>query len=332
MPLCMDLKKEFDIKAINALHYFEYKSNFIFQSDYHDDWRLFYVEQGACEISFSNTGKEPVIVETHGIFIEAPEEYYSFKSARADSCLLLCAGFQCDSPSLSLLADRPLTSTKDIRNLLMAIVQEGQQCFSTQVNTSGQYVLDHKFNSPIGGEQLIGAYLEMLLIHMIRQYCAQDPETWDRKKEPDQTDLSKSDSVLLKRITDYYSSHMMAGVTVAELCGHFDIGRSHLQRIFREQTGYSAIDYFLRMRIHKAKQLIQEDRMSLTETSRALGYTSLHYFSRQFKQITGIPPSMYQQTIRNADHNPVCQHIGLDNLGLTPTVSPDTVPALFYSG
>ena len=86
MPLCMDLKKEFDIKAINALHYFEYKSNFIFQSDYHDDWRLFYVEQGACEISFSNTGKEPVIVETHGIFIEAPEEYYSFKSARADSC------------------------------------------------------------------------------------------------------------------------------------------------------------------------------------------------------------------------------------------------------
>ena len=113
------------------------------------------------------------------------------------------------------------------------------------------------------------------------------------------------------------------------LCREFSIGRSHLQRIFREQTGLGAIEYFCQMRIRAAKRLIRENRMNLSDTARALGYTSIHYFSKQFKKITGMPPSEYQNFIRTAGSDPVCQHIDLDQKKLTPRVSADTDPLSF---
>ena len=48
----LHLKKEFEIRQLTSLHYFEYKSDFIFKSEYHDYWKLLYVEDGSAEISF----------------------------------------------------------------------------------------------------------------------------------------------------------------------------------------------------------------------------------------------------------------------------------------
>lgn len=313
-----NLKKEFEIKAIDALYYFEYKSDFIFQSDYHGDWRLFYVKEGACEISFSHIKDSHIILQKGEIFIEAPEKYYTFKSASGKPCLLFCTGFYCGSPHMQLLSDRMLKCAKDSQHFLSLLIKEGQQSFLSHVSDGGQHVLDRRLNQPFGGEQLTGMYLEMLLISLMRQYSVCVPDNQEDIKEPGQTALSKSDSVLLNRITGYYSSHITKGVSIAELCDTFDIGRSHLQRIFREQTGHSAIDYFCRMRVSLAKQLMQENQMSLTQTARALGYSSVHYFSRQFKKITGIPPSIYQKSIQNAGKNPVYQHIDLDQSDVSP--------------
>ena len=53
-PESLQLKKEFEIQKIASLHYFEYKSDFIFKSEYHDYWKLLYVEDGSAEITFSN--------------------------------------------------------------------------------------------------------------------------------------------------------------------------------------------------------------------------------------------------------------------------------------
>ena len=43
-PESLQLKKEFEIQKIASLHYFEYKSDFIFKSEYHDYWKLLYVD------------------------------------------------------------------------------------------------------------------------------------------------------------------------------------------------------------------------------------------------------------------------------------------------
>ena len=48
----------------------------------------------------------------------------------------------------------------------------------------------------------------------------------------------------------------------------------------------------------EAKELIRTERMNFTQISDRLGYTSIHYFSRQFKKITGMTPSEYSSSIQ----------------------------------
>ena len=104
-PESLQLKKEFEIQKIASLHYFEYKSDFIFKSEYHDYWKLLYVEDGSAEITFSNKKLSPVILEKGDLFIQSPDEYYSFKAAPGKIAVLFTAGFYCDTQHPALLSN-----------------------------------------------------------------------------------------------------------------------------------------------------------------------------------------------------------------------------------
>ncbi|MBR0410433.1 MAG: helix-turn-helix transcriptional regulator [Eubacterium sp.] len=333
MPITpLKIKKEFDILALDCLHYLEYRSNFIFQSDYHENWHLIYVKKGSFEISSPRIKDTSLFLEQGDFFLECPGEYYSFRSASEDPVLLLCTGFVCKSSHLATMSCCRLPGDKEIHHLLSLFLEESRRSFSNRVNENGQFVLNRKYHQIMGSEQLACMYLEMLLLHLLKHFSAATPaiglagnelseEGDSEKKKPEGTAGPGSDSILLRQITEYYASHILEGVSILELCAVFGIGRGHLQRIFREQTGCSAIDYFSRMRISVAKQMIQDDRMSLTETARALGFSSVSSFSRQFKNITGMPPSSYRQSVRTVEKNPLLRQIDF-----TSTGSPDTDP------
>ena len=154
----------------------------------------------------------------------------------------------------------------------------------------------------------------------MRQYTSSE-EQKEQKKNMHQSEkennlspvLLKTDSILFNRITDYYEAHITEHIKVEHLCKEFAIGRSHLQRIFREQTGYGAIEYFCQMRISAAKRYIRENKMNLTDTAASLGYTSIYYFSKQFKKITGMSPSQYQKMVRSSKKDPIYEQIDLEN-------------------
>ena len=76
------------------------------------------------------------------------------------------------------------------------------------------------------------------------------------------------------------------------------IGRTQLQNVFQKETNMGVIEYFSKMKIDAAKHLIRDGLLNFTQISEHLGYTSIHYFSRQFKKITGTTPSAYAASVR----------------------------------
>ena len=310
-PESLQLKKEFEIQKIASLHYFEYKSDFIFKSEDHDYWKLLYVEDGSAEITFSNKKLSPVILEKGDLFIQSPDEYYSFKAAPGKIAVLFTAGFYCDTQHpalLSNLSNKKFHCQKKEATLLQDLALEGKNNFSPKINPVSPAALERRYNQPFGGEQLISIYLEMLLISLMRQYTSSEEKKEtpsENTKKDASASLLKTDSILFNRITDYYEAHITEHIKVEHLCKEFGIGRSHLQRIFREQTGYGAIEYFCQMRISAAKRCIRENRMNLTDTAASLGYTSIYYFSKQFKKITGMSPSQYQKMVRSSKKDPL---------------------------
>ena len=109
-----------------------------------------------------------------------------------------------------------------------------------------------------GSQQLIRIYLEQMLIYMIRRNSS-PPMT----VPVSQFVNLKNNSAVYKRVIAYMEDHIRENITLCDLCHDNMIGRSQLQKIFQEQHQCGAMDFFSRLKIAYARQLIRENQMNL---------------------------------------------------------------------
>lgn len=83
-------------------------------------------------------------------------------------------------------------------------------------------------------------------------------------------------------------------LSVADLCAAASVSESHLRRMFRQETGRSPAQYLNDLRIAQAKSMLLHSDASVGEVAEFCGYRSLFFFSRDFKNKTGIAPSHYR--------------------------------------
>ena len=76
-----------------------------------------------------------------------------------------------------------------------------------------------------------------------------------------------------------------------QLSAKYNVSYSYLRRMFKKYTGISPGQYHLQLRIIRAKELIVTTDMSIKEICYKLGFQSIHYFSRLFKNKMGVPPT-----------------------------------------
>lgn len=86
--------------------------------------------------------------------------------------------------------------------------------------------------------------------------------------------------------------------SVEMLCLETGLPRSTLQKHYKELFGVSIFEDLIRIRVERAKQLLQDTSLSLTEISARCGYTTESYFMKQFKKLTGMTPSEYRRSLR----------------------------------
>lgn len=68
-----------------------------------------------------------------------------------------------------------------------------------------------------------------------------------------------------------------------------------ISRLFSKKEELTIEKYFIRLKIEKAKELVEYDKLSFSEIAYMLGYKNLQHLSRQFKEITGMSMSEYQK-------------------------------------
>lgn len=79
---------------------------------------------------------------------------------------------------------------------------------------------------------------------------------------------------------------------------------SGLSRLFSQKEGITIEKYFLKLKLEKVKEMIQEGGQSFSEIAYYLDYANINHLSRQFKQTTGMSMSEYRQTM-NFDRKPL---------------------------
>ena len=80
---------------------------------------------------------------------------------------------------------------------------------------------------------------------------------------------------------------------MGEIAAAVGLSESHLRTLFRRARGEPPVRYLNRVRVERAKEMLASGQFPLEEIAVACGFQNEYYFSRVFKEFTGISPGRY---------------------------------------
>lgn len=99
----------------------------------------------------------------------------------------------------------------------------------------------------------------------------------------------------LGAVLDHMEFAMSRHIALEELARIAHMSPSTFKRAFKRALNASPIDYLIRMRIRKASDLLTDGKTSVKEVADAVGFDDSNYFTRQFRNITGLSPRTFQR-------------------------------------
>jgi len=275
------------IDELYTIHYFEYTANFFFPGESHDFWEFICVDKGSVKICMDD---KEVTLHKGEIAFHQPNEFHNVSTYSQIAPNLVVISFKCNSPLMDFFKHKVLKIDEKERTLLANILVEARNLFSTPLDDPYTTEMTKKKHFQFGSEQLIRMYLEQFLIRLVRRYTTIETNI--------SLPVTKSSYDIFKRVTDYMEANLTAHLTISQICLDNMIGRTQLQNIFHKEVDMGVIEYFSKMKIDNAKHMIRAGRLNFSQIAEQLGYTSIHYFSRQFKQIAGMTPSDYASSVK----------------------------------
>lgn len=290
------LRRPLRIEQVASVHYFEYSSSYAYEGERHPFWELVYVDKGELVVE---AGARTLLLEQGEMLFHAPDEFHSLRANGQVAPNLVVVAFFCGSPAMEFFRERRIGVGKAERALLAKVVEQAGAAFCTPLDDPLLQRIERREDAPFAAEQLIGLALEWLLIDLIRQDGAPPLET------PAGLITEKSRADIFAQISAYLEQNLGRSLTLGEICRANLVGRSYLQKIVREHTGGGVMRFFSLLKIQRAKELIRQGRGNFTEIAALLGYGSPHYFSRQFRKLSGMTPSEYAASVMvMADRHP----------------------------
>lgn len=92
----------------------------------------------------------------------------------------------------------------------------------------------------------------------------------------------------------YLEDHYQEPVSIGQLTKIGGMSESSLLRAFKQATGYTPVEYLLRLRIRRGCELLRRTDLNITEIAFETGFNDSNYFTRQFKKKMGISPREYR--------------------------------------
>ncbi|SMO71591.1 AraC family transcriptional regulator [Solitalea koreensis] len=101
----------------------------------------------------------------------------------------------------------------------------------------------------------------------------------------------------LEQSITFMKTNIHRRLSAEEIAKEFNFSASHYSALFKKKTGLSPIDFFIRIKIRYACQLLTQSNLIVKEVAEKIGYDDPYNFSRIFKKITGSSPLEYKKTI-----------------------------------
>lgn len=127
---------------------------------------------------------------------------------------------------------------------------------------------------------------QALAVHLVRHY--RDPHSADAP-------ANALPAYKLHRVQARMAATLAQPFSLALLAAEAGMSRYHFSRLFHRATGQTASQYFIRLRMEKACELLRAGTLSVIDIALEVGYASPSHFSHVFRRHAGVAPLAYRQ-------------------------------------
>lgn len=93
----------------------------------------------------------------------------------------------------------------------------------------------------------------------------------------------------------YVQRHYSQNITLEDVCAATGFSVSYFSALFKKETGEGFAKYLTRVRMERAKELLQETNLPVSEICTQVGYGDLKHFNQTFKKVTSLSPGQYRK-------------------------------------
>lgn len=109
------------------------------------------------------------------------------------------------------------------------------------------------------------------------------------------TQQHTKDSFFVHDIAKYIERHYQEEISLQDIAARFFLSREYIARKFKQEYGVTLLDYLSRFRIEKAKLLLHNPHLRISQVAEMVGYQDEKYFSKVFKKLEGINPGEFRK-------------------------------------
>jgi AraC family transcriptional regulator len=139
----------------------------------------------------------------------------------------------------------------------------------------------------IGSRLYTESLTNILGIHLLRNYCILKPTVREYEGR-----LSK---YTLKQLLDYINANLDQDIKLANLAQVVGMSQYYFCQLFKQSMGIAPYQYVIQQRVERAKQLLKNRDVAISEVALACGFANQSHFTKHFRKLTGITPKAYRE-------------------------------------
>ena len=253
------------VECLYTLFYQEKEPGFVFSGESHPMAELLYVDRG--QVHSVADGQE-LLLSQGDMVLYTPEQWHMQYADADQAPRMVTIGFWARGFQWEAFRNRRFRLDRDGLSILQGILAEQER------------------DNP----DKIFCLLTLLLLHLQAEFGQEN-----RAELP--AEIS-GENTIIRKAQQYVQAHVEEKLTVTTVAQAIGVSPSYLTALFHKHLEFSPGEYIRRVRLQMSKQLIREGKLNFTQIAENLQYSTVHHFSRQFKQVFGMTPTEYAKSVR----------------------------------
>ncbi|MFY9574691.1 MAG: AraC family transcriptional regulator [Blastocatellia bacterium] len=178
--------------------------------------------------------------------------------------------------------------TRTTADIVFGKSVERDETLTAMARAIATEIKDERF----GHAEMLDALVRQLVIHLLRGHLT--------VRMPGAIELSRAGPVdrRLRRAIEFMHDNFGRELALEEIAAAAYLSEYHFARLFKQITGVTPHVYLANLRLERARKLLVETVLPISNIASAVGYQSQSHFTKMFKSVTGITPRAYREAAK----------------------------------